>query len=77
MIRKEKKKCYKNNKSGTYGCIFRPGLTCEGMVDDSPKEVTKVQRKEETSDNEIEIGKKLMNIKSYASYFAPIVESCE
>ena len=47
------------------------------MVDHSSKEVTKVQRKEETSDNEIEIGEKLMNIKSYASYFAPIVESCE
>ena len=78
MIRKEKKKnAIKIINQGTYGCIFRPGLTCEGMVDDSPKEVTKVQRKEETSDNEIEIGKKLMNIKSYASYFAPIVESCE
>lgn len=78
MIRKEKKKnAIKIINQGTYGCIFRPGLTCDGMVDDSPKEVTKVQRKEETSDNEIEIGKKLMNIKSYASYFAPIVESCE
>ena len=78
MIRKEKKKnAIKIINQGTYGCIFRPGLTCEGMVDDSPKEVTKVQRKEETSDNEIEIGEKLMNIKSYASYFAPIVESCE
>lgn len=78
MIRKEeKKKPIKIINQGTYGCIFRPGLTCDGMIDDSPKKVTKVQRKEETSENEIEIGKKLMNIKSYESYFAPIVESCE
>jgi len=78
MIRKEKKKnAIKIINQGTYGCIFRPGLTCDGMVDDSPKEVTKVQRKEETSDNEIEIGKKIMKLKSYTSYFAPIVESCE
>tara|TARA_B100001093_G_scaffold136049_1_gene128578 strand:- start:17779 stop:19059 length:1281 start_codon:yes stop_codon:yes gene_type:complete len=78
MIKKEKrKKAIKIINQGTYGCIFRPGLTCDGMIDNSLTNVTKVQRKEETSENEIEIGKKIMNIKSYKSFFAPIVESCE
>ncbi len=35
-IKKDKKdKKIKILNQGTYGCIFKPGLTCEGMVDNS------------------------------------------
>tara|TARA_X000000950_G_scaffold270767_1_gene350973 strand:- start:884 stop:2128 length:1245 start_codon:yes stop_codon:yes gene_type:complete len=77
-IKKDKKdKKIKILNQGTYGCIFKPGLTCEGMVDNSVRNITKLQRKKETSENEVEIGKKLMDIKQYKRHFAPIVESCD
>ncbi len=74
-IKKDKK--IKILNQGTYGCIFKPGLTCEGMIDNSNKNITKLQRQKETSENEVKIGEKLMNIKQYNRYFAPIVESCD
>tara|TARA_B100001057_G_C22868105_1_gene957512 strand:+ start:3684 stop:4937 length:1254 start_codon:yes stop_codon:yes gene_type:complete len=76
-IEKKKGKPIKIINQGTYGCIFKPGLTCEGMIDESKKDITKVQRKKETSENEVNISKKIMEIKGYNRYFAPITESCD
>jgi serine/threonine protein kinase len=61
---------------GTYGCIFKKGLTCDGMVDES-ETISKIQEKNETSENEINIGKKIMSIPNYKDHFAPIIESCQ
>ena len=61
---------------GTYGCIFRPGLTCSGMIDDTKTNITKIQKKRETSKNEAEIGRKIMEIPNYKRYYAPITETC-
>ena len=62
---------------GSYGCMFKPGFTCNGKIEDNEKYITKVQKKKKTSDNETEIGKKIKKIKNYRKYYAPIIESCE
>jgi len=61
---------------GTYGCVFRPGLTCSGMIDETKTNITKIQKKKDTSKNEEEIGKKIMEISNYSQYYAPITETC-
>lgn len=61
---------------GTYGCIFKKGLTCNGMIDET-ETISKIQEKNETSENEIAIGKQIIDIPNYEKHFAPIIESCE
>ena len=62
---------------GSYGCIFKPGFTCSGKIEQNEKYITKVQKKKKTSEKETEIGKKLKKIKNYRKYYAPIIETCE
>lgn len=61
---------------GTYGCIFKKGLTCDGMIDET-NTISKIQEKNETSENEVNMGKKIMEIPNYQDHFAPIIESCD
>lgn len=73
----EPKKNIRLVNQGTYGCVFRPGLTCEGMVDESTKQITKIQKEKETSESEVYIGEKIQQIANYSRYFAPVLENCE
>ena len=60
---------------GTYGCIFKPALTCTGGID---KEhfITKVQKQTTLSNRELAISEKIKKIKDYNQYFAPILKTC-
>jgi hypothetical protein len=60
---------------GTYGCIFYPGIACSGKME-RKQYVTKVQKKKDTSENELKIGNYIKKIKFYGMYFAPILKSC-
>jgi serine/threonine protein kinase len=60
---------------GSYGCIFKPGLKCNGKLENR-QYITKIQKKE-TSQNEIKISEKLRKITDYELFFSPIVSSCE
>ena len=62
---------------GGYGCVYFPALTCKGKADSSRKSVSKVQRKDWASTNEIEIGKLVKKIKNSSSFFLPITSSCD
>lgn len=73
----EAKKPIRLLNQGTYGCVFKPGLTCEGMIDESKKEITKIQKEKETSENEVYIGERIKEIKNYSRYFAPVIERCD
>lgn len=75
-INSEEYKQIKLISQGTYGCIFKKGLTCNGMIDET-ETISKIQEKNETSENEIIMGKKIMDIPNYEEHFAPIIESCE
>ena len=57
---------------GTYGCMFRPNKECKTQKIGSPDFVSKVQKVDNVSQNEIEIGKKLPNTER----FAGILETC-
>jgi len=60
---------------GTYGCVFRPGINCNGSPGD-PDYITKMQTDEETVKNEISIGKIIQTIPNFEENFAPILETC-
>ena len=60
---------------GAYGCIFKPGYTCQGKQE-KKKYITKIQKKGPNSENELEIGKKIKKIKNYDLYFSPILKNC-
>jgi len=77
----EHKKLFSHNEikllnQGTYGCVFKPGIDCDGEPDKNIKIISKVQILNTTNQNEINIGKLIMSIPHYKSYFAPIIKSC-
>ncbi len=64
---------------GTYGCVYRPNIDCKTDEIGSRNYLSKIQRKDKTSKNEIKLGKKITTSlpeSSYNSRFAPILESC-
>jgi len=60
---------------GTYGCIFKPALTCKGGIDEE-NFITKVQKQTTISYRELAISEKIKKIKDYNQYFAPILKTC-
>ena len=69
---------------GTYGCIFKPGMNCKGEIEKEGY-ITKIQYDQETTQNEVDIGKILLKNdleqdpdkkKDYEERFAPILDSC-
>ena len=62
---------------GTYGCIFRPGINCDGTAN-SDKYISKIQLKMERTMNEPIIGKLITDkIKHASRYFAPALSVCK
>jgi len=61
---------------GAYGCIFMDDVTLSNK-NEKPVYIKKVQKRKETSDNEIMIGKNIKKIKNYRNYYAPIEESSQ
>ena len=76
---KKKKKEIKTKmeliSQGSYGCIFHPGMNCDGKRENI-KYITKIQKDKNATENELEIGKLIKKTRPYISYFAPILESC-
>lgn len=60
---------------GTFGCIFKPALTCKGGIDNEHF-ITKVQKQTTLSYRELAISEKIKKIKDYNQYFAPILKTC-
>jgi len=61
---------------GTYGCVFKPGIDCDGEPEKNIQIISKVQILNATNQNEINIGNIIISIQHYESYFAPIIKSC-
>ena len=62
---------------GAYGCIYYPGFTCKGNTSNSKKYITKLELKDRTTINEIDISKIIKKIKNSAKYFSTIEKHCE
>lgn len=60
---------------GTYGCIFHPGINCQGKKE-SIKYLTKIMKNAKTIENEIYISNFIKQIKGYTRFFAPIIKQC-
>ena len=64
---------------GTYGCVYRPNIQCRTQNVGSKQYLSKLQRKDKTSTNEIKLGKIIrekLHIRGDDDRFAPILESC-
>jgi len=60
---------------GTFGCIFKPALTCKGGIDQE-NFITKVQKQTALTNRELIISEKIKKIKDYNRHFAPILKTC-
>ena len=61
---------------GTFGCIFRPALSCKGDIEKKPGYITKIQEQKDISDRETENSNKIKLIQGYGNFFAPILKTC-
>lgn len=64
-------------KQGSYGCIFKPGIKCDGTIE-SKKYISKIQKKKARTENEPIIGKMITEKleKTHERYFAPALNVC-
>ena len=61
---------------GGYGCIYYPGIKCDGTPQLTKKVVSKLQRNDESAANEIQMGERIKAIPNYQLYFLPVIASC-
>jgi serine/threonine protein kinase len=61
---------------GGFGCVFYPGIECDGSVSKNPKYISKLHKKNYHVVNEYNVGKNVSKIPLYGYYFAPIVNMC-
>ena len=61
---------------GGFGCIYYPGIKCNSKPQDNKNVVSKLQKDDESSKNEINIGEIIMGIEDYQLYFLPVIGSC-
>ena len=65
---------------GGYGCVHRPSLSCDGNDTKNANYITKLQKHDFNSKNEINIGdliRKYLSSKSINESFATIISSCQ
>jgi serine/threonine protein kinase len=61
---------------GGFGCVYYPGIKCDGKTDPRKNVVTKLQRRNFNAENEIKIGKLVRRIPNYRLFYLPVVKSC-
>ena len=63
---------------GSFGCVYYPSLSCQGKPEVSKEYLSKLQKKDFNSDNEKNIGKKIIEkIPNYKKYFVPVLSYCD
>ena len=78
MLSKQSKNT-KFMKEGSYGCVYKPGLKCDGTsYGPNSKIISKIIKKQPRSEKEPEIGQLLKTrLPYYDRYFSPAVDSCK
>ena len=61
---------------GGFGCVYYPGIRCDGKTDSRKNMVTKLQKRDFNADNEIKIGKLVRKIPNYRLFYLPVIKSC-
>jgi serine/threonine protein kinase len=62
---------------GGFGCVYYPGITCEGHSEKDKKVVSKLQKTNFNSRNEVAVGKYIAEIPNYNIYFIPVESECK
>jgi serine/threonine protein kinase len=61
---------------GGFGCVYYPGILCDGRPNLSKKVISKLQKRGVNSENEILIGNIIRKINNYELFFSPVIKSC-
>jgi serine/threonine protein kinase len=61
---------------GTYGCVYKPEVSCVDETSENKKYISKVQPDDKTSKHEVEMGKLIKQIPKYDFRYGPIITSC-
>jgi len=62
---------------GGFGCVYHPGISCDGRQESDKKMVSKLQKTNFNSKNEVTIGKLITGIEGYTQYFIPVESVCK
>jgi serine/threonine protein kinase len=61
---------------GAYGCLYHPGMQCNGNPIEDQRYATKLVVRDEVAENEVVVGNAVKNIVNYSVNFVPVIETC-
>jgi serine/threonine protein kinase len=61
---------------GAYGCLYHPGIECNGKTLSDTQYATKLVVRDEVAENEVEVGNIVKKILNYDVNFVPVVDTC-
>jgi hypothetical protein len=61
---------------GAFGCLYHPGMECNGKTMDDRRYATKLVVQDEVADNEVAVGDIVRGIVNYGVNFVPVVGTC-
>ncbi len=61
---------------GTFGCIYKPSFLCDGKTLKEEEYISKIQTKDDISQQEEMIGNKIKELRNTSEHFAGIVNTC-
>jgi serine/threonine protein kinase len=61
---------------GAFGCLYHPGIECNGKSMDDQRYATKLVVNDEVADNEVAIGNIVKGIVNYGVNFVPVIDTC-
>jgi hypothetical protein len=61
---------------GAYGCLYYPGIKCNGSPMDDRRYATKLVVRDAVAENEVAVGNIVKGIVNYAVNFVPVINTC-
>ncbi len=61
---------------GAYGCLYYPGMHCNGKTMDNLRYATKLVVHDEVAENEVAVGNIVKGIVNYGINFVPVIDTC-
>lgn len=61
---------------GAYGCLYHPGLRCNGNTVKDTRYATKLVVQDEVAANEVAVGNAVKRIVNYSVNFVPVIDTC-
>ena len=61
---------------GAYGCLYYPGMKCNGTPMDDRRYATKLVVRDEVAENEVAVGNIVKGIVNYGVNFVPVIKTC-